>query len=307
MTDRREHYRRTLEVASIRYGNEEAEQYCNVLHSVLAISSDGSIDEALIRMVVRHLRAASCTYSLQGFLYILQEQYKEEVQVSPTLALLCASLACELDGKLSKRDILTHMAAMLVHFNGQAALSEALLIGMIKVAMCCSEGAPDIASCLSKVGKGDQHSMLQHRLDQLREVLQDGKLPEATQFPNGNLLDTVDRVDAYFAKSITLPDVVKHAAAAPSHHPKPLHYEPYSESATLSPSSSSSANKSFLALPPPSLAPDGRTRRQRKQKEDEVRLEMQKSIAKLTLGADDDSVDEEQEKIVDAAKDGVLI
>lgn len=48
---------RAVEVASIRHGRNEAEQYSNLIHRVLQMAIDDSIDDGLIRLVVRHLRA----------------------------------------------------------------------------------------------------------------------------------------------------------------------------------------------------------------------------------------------------------
>jgi hypothetical protein len=249
--------------------------------------------------------SADSPHGTEVFSILLQKQHKDGGQPSPTLALLFASLACELDCETGNNDILAHLNAMIVRLNGQAALVEALLVGMTKISLCHPVGNLDMLPSLPKVSEGTSSSLLHFRLDQLRKVLQDGS--PGIKLPSGNLLDTMDRIDAYFATKESIHNTDKRAAATTSHQLKPLKYDPYSESTTLTPPSSSSNNKPFSALPPPSIAQDSRARRQRKQKEDDVRMEMQKGIARLTLGADDESDEEEQDKSVEAAKDGVLI
>lgn len=52
---------RALEVASVRHGRNEVEQYSNTIHRVLLMAPDDSIDDGVIRSVVRHLRAGEAT------------------------------------------------------------------------------------------------------------------------------------------------------------------------------------------------------------------------------------------------------
>jgi hypothetical protein len=138
MIESRELSHRALEVAGVRFG-KEAEKYCNTIHQVLSIPNDGSIDEGLIRLVLRHLRAgeafallryndltktsnapADVSYSSQCLLDILRKQQDSNAQPSSTLALLCASLACEIDCESTYyKEVFTRMAAMVVHLNDQ--------------------------------------------------------------------------------------------------------------------------------------------------------------------------------------------
>jgi hypothetical protein len=55
--NRRELSHRALEVASILFGNKGAEKYCDVVHSVLVTATNAPIDDGLIRVVLRYVRA----------------------------------------------------------------------------------------------------------------------------------------------------------------------------------------------------------------------------------------------------------
>jgi hypothetical protein len=110
----------------------------------------------------------------------------------------------------------------------------------------------------------------------------------------------MDRLDALDAQRKTSPSTGT-STAAPSQTFKPLKYDAYDEITIMSQSSSTSFSKSFSALPPPSVAQDSRTRRQRRQKENEVRRDMQKSIARLTMDTEYDSQEEDHSKKTEEA------
>jgi len=116
----------------------------------------------------------------------------------------------------------------------------------------------------------------------------------------------MDRIDKYFANFQSLSSSSAFALSSNPIAPreaKPLKYEAYQDSIQSSPSStaaSSTIKKPFSALPRPSATQDNRTRKQRRLQEDGIRQDMQKSIAKLTLG---ESSDEQEQDTYEKKKE----
>lgn len=94
----------------------------------------------------------------------------------------------------------------------------------------------------------------------------------------------MDRLDGYISSNKIESSTSAQPVIDQTNQVRPLKYDAYSENTSPPLSSSLSlSTKSYAALPKPSIAQDSRARRQRKQQEEHLQSEIQKSIARLTL------------------------
>jgi hypothetical protein len=293
--ERKELSRRALEAAGERYshhgpeGVDYSEPYVDAAFDVLSSPIDGSVDDGAIRLIIFHLRRAPTDSSARVFLLFLTKQAEEEGQASSTCMLLVASLACELNcDEMESKTALGRMASLLQSIDNQV-LMEALLIGMIKLAINVKDVPDHIIGTIRKMNESSRSSLVRHRSGQLVQTLSASRI--VGKISSGTLLDTMNRIDAHFANvvstSLSSASSAKETEPRPS---RPLSYEPYQGGVrSSSPATSSSTTRqSFSALPAPSTRRDDHARRHRKKQEDGIKEEMHKSIARLTLGEEED-------------------
>lgn len=102
------------------------------------------------------------------------------------------------------------------------------------------------------------------------------------------LLDVMDQIDRTYISRPTSVQIPAEDIASDARGTRPLRYDAYhSQTQTSSPSVSLAGNAPFEALPKPSIKIDDRSRKQRQNFENQLHREMQQSIARLTLGAED--------------------
>jgi hypothetical protein len=252
--ERKELSRRALEAAGERYshhgpeGVDYSEPYVDAAFDVLSSPIDGSVDDGAIRLIIFHLRRAPTDSSARVFLLFLTKQAEEEGQASSTCMLLVASLACELNcDEMESKTALGRMASLLQSIDNQV-LMEALLIGMIKLAINVKDVPDHIIGTIRKMNESSRSSLVRHRSGQLVQTLSASRI--VGKISSGTLLDTMNRIDAHFANvvstSLSSASSAKETEPRPS---RPLSYEPYqggvrsSSPATSSTSRLSHANQ----------------------------------------------------------------